>query len=202
MGMASQSESTLILSIRNRLKAISYSGSGQRPDGGQNYGFRPLKGKPEECALIAEVQDDIALKNALVSLNHSDSIFFTVACEKSCNQHSSGCGYWMKGYVEVAFSYKVMVQNAQCYFQLFYDFNLNWFWKQKQEAIVQCHFELEPTNFWRHQVVGFAMTVWIQTEVMPSEDAARNAWSWALNTFVDFMKMQTLPSGHKFTPMY
>ena len=108
----------------------------------------------------------------------------------------------MKGYVEVAFNYKEMVQNVQCYFQLFYDFNLNWFWKQKQEAIVQCHFELEPTNFWRHQVVGFAMTVWVQTEVMPSEDAARNAWSWALNTFVDFMKMQTLPSGRKFSPMY
>ena len=128
--MPTERESTLILSIRNRSKAVSYSGSDQRPDGGQNYGFKPLKGKLEDCALIPEVQDDAALKNALISLNQSDSIFFTVACEKSCNQH--GSGYQKKGYVEVASNDGGLAINAAYYFQLFYEFNRNWFWKQTQ----------------------------------------------------------------------
>jgi len=46
------------------------------------------------------------------------------------------------------------------------------------------------------------MTVWICTEVMPSEEAAQTAWAWALNTFVEFMRAQTPPPGYAFTPMF
>jgi len=45
----------------------------------------PYKHKPEECALIPEVQDSPALKNALIALNAPETPFFTVGCEKSGN---------------------------------------------------------------------------------------------------------------------
>jgi hypothetical protein len=184
---AAQRSSTLILSTPHKSpKAIPYGGS-KREDGGENHGFRPLKGKPEECALIAEVQDNSALKNALITLNGTETPFFTVGCEKSCNRHSTGAGYWMKGYVEVAFNYKELVQDAQNYFKLFFDFNLNWFWKQKQEAVVHYHFELEMGHFWQHLSLhegAFTTAVWIQTEVLQSEKDAQNAWAWAPSVMV------------------
>jgi hypothetical protein len=185
-------KSTLFLSIPyKRPKAIPYGGS-KHSDGSENHGFKPLKGKPEECALIPEVQDNTALKKALISLNATETPFFTVGCEKSCNEHSGGAGYWMKGYIELAFNYKELVQDAQHYFKLFLDFNLY-------------IFELEMAHFWQHltvQEIGLTTAVWIQTEVLPSEHDAKNAWASALNTYVDFMTRQSLPSGRTFTQMY
>src|SRR5439155_14044786 len=79
-----------------------------------------------------------------------EAIFFTAACEKSCNQH--GSGFWKKGYVELAFNDRKLAGNAAYYFHLFYAFNHNWFWKQKHEAVVHYHFELEITNFWKQNL--------------------------------------------------
>ena len=104
--------------------------------------------------------------------------------------------------MEVASNDRGLAINAAYYFQLFYEFNRNWFWKQTQEAVVHYLFDLEVTKFWKHQVVAFTMTVWICTEVMPSEEAAQTAWAWALNTFVEFMRAQTPPPGYAFTPMF
>jgi len=76
------------------------------------------------------------------------------------------------------------------------------FGNKRKEAVVHYQFDLEVTKFWKHQVVAFTMTVWICTEVMPSEEAAQTAWAWALNTFVEFMRAQTPPPGYAFTPMF
>ena len=142
----------------------------------------------------------MALKNALLTLNQKETIFFTAACEKSCNQR--GSGFWKKGYVELAFNDRKLAGNAAYYFHLFYAFNHNWFWKQKHEAVVHYHFELEITNFWKQQFEAFTVTVWSYTEVMPSDERAQTAWDWALNTFVDFMRTQTLPPGHTYIPVF
>ena len=81
--------SNLYLTIRNRLKAIPY-GSGDRPDGSRNHGYKRLKGNTELAATIPEAQDIEALRHALVRLNHSDTAFFTVGCERSFNEFKNG----------------------------------------------------------------------------------------------------------------
>jgi len=40
-----------------------------------------------------------------------------------------GLAAGVKGYVEMAFNYEELVQDAQPYFKLFFDFNVNNFWK-------------------------------------------------------------------------
>lgn len=76
----------MMLTIRNRSKGVPYGGSGEpREDGSANYGFKPLKGKPEEAARIHEVQDEEHFRAALVAINDPSTPFFTVGCEKSFN---------------------------------------------------------------------------------------------------------------------
>jgi hypothetical protein len=84
-------ESKLILSIRNRGKAVPYGGADEdRPDGTRNCGFKNLKGKPEEVDSIPEARDNPSLKNALLVVNGTDTPFFTMGCEKSCNKEVAG----------------------------------------------------------------------------------------------------------------
>lgn len=185
-----QTRSELVLSIRDRGKAIPYPESGPRPDGAENYGFKALKGRSQDADLIPEVLDNIALKNAVIALNARETPFFTVGCEKSCNQDQ--LGYWMKGYLEFSFNYTELVADARYYFEIFFHFN-TWFRKQPQEAVVQYHFELEGAAFLDASTAhGFSLTVWITTSTLPAEESTRAAWSWALNLLVEFLN--TVPT--------
>jgi hypothetical protein len=191
-------ESQLILSIKKGGKAVPYGGSDvDRPDGARNYGFKNLKGKPEEVASIPEAQGNASLTNALLALAASDSPFFTVGCEKSCNQDSSG--HWMKGFLEFSFNYRELVADAQFYFKLFYDFN-SWYRQQKQEATIQYHFELEGAHFWEVSAEGFNVTVWITTTMLATEEEAQKVWAWGLDRLIEFLNQY--PSISDYTKMY
>jgi hypothetical protein len=48
--------SSLIFSIRNHSKGVPYNGSGPRPDGSENHGFKQLKGNIEGIATVPEAQ--------------------------------------------------------------------------------------------------------------------------------------------------
>jgi len=178
-------ESILVLSIRNRTKAVPYPGSGIRADGHENYGFKPLKGRIGEVESIPEVQDNPALSNALKALNDESGLFFTIGCEKSCNQESAG--FWMRGFLEFSFNYIELVTDAQNYFKLFFDFT-HLFWELPPEAVVQYHFELEGSTFTNVSVNGFTVVVWITTLPLPTEEATKKAWAWALDTLVKYLK--------------
>ena len=178
-------ESSLIFSIRNYHKAVPYPGSGLRDDGHENYGFKPLKGRSDEAALIAEVQDNESLKNALIELNDPSTLFFTIGCEKSCNPHNST--YWMRGFLEFAFNYTELVSDAQNYFKLFFDFT-HLFWEQPTEAAVEYHFQLEGAGFLDADAAGFTAIVWITTLAMPSEEVTKKTWSQALDLLVKYLK--------------
>src|ERR1700732_1386852 len=153
--------SELILSIRNRGKAIPYFGSDKRSDGSENHGFKALKGRTYDVDLVPEVLDNAALRNAVITLNDPGTPFFTIGCEKSCNRENSG--YWMKGYLEFSFNYTELVSDARYYFELFFHFN-DWFHQQLQRAIVSYHFELDGAIFTnKSSAHGFTTTVWIRT---------------------------------------
>jgi hypothetical protein len=192
-------QSRLLFSIRQRGKAVPYGGCDKdRPDGSaKNRGFKNLKRKPEELASIPEIQDNDSLRNALVVLNAYDSPFFTVGCEKACNKDATGD--WMRGYLEFSFNYRELVADAQFYFKLFFDFN-NWYWSQEQKNVILYEFELEGADFWEVSAAGFTMTVWITTTAFKTDQEAKNAWRWGLDTLVDFLKQRS--SDPRYARMY
>jgi hypothetical protein len=98
----------------------------------------------------------------------------------------------MKGFLELAFNYAIVLENAQNYFKLFFDFN-HWFWEQPKEGVVEYHFQLEGAQFIDIPAQGFSLVVWITTVVLPTEDEAKKAWGWALNTVVKFL--MTIPDN-------
>lgn len=101
----SDQQTQMMLTIRNCGKGVPYGGSGEpREDGSANYGFKPLKGKPEEAVQIPVVQDEEHFCAALVAINDPLMPFFTVGCEKSFN-HDDEERHWAKGYMEFPFNY-------------------------------------------------------------------------------------------------
>jgi hypothetical protein len=192
-------QSKIFLTIKKGSKGIPYGRSDERPDGSKNHGFQALKGKPQECALIPEVQEDEALKNALTVLNDVGTQFFTVGCGSV--RHKTDSGYWMEGYLEFSLNYAELAANAQFYLNLFFFFN-HWHWKQKRDAGVRYRFEIESVFFAKTVADGFTSSVWINTSVLPSQEAAHDAWGWALDTVVGFLKQFSIPFDGPLTPIY
>ena len=133
-----------------------------------------------------------------MSLNTTESLFFTVGCEKARVKEARGHG--MCGYLEFALNYVELVQEPQFYFKLFYAFN-QWYWKQKPEA-ARYQFELEPAYFAKAQANGFTVTVWIITAGAATEEVAQKSWESGLNTLIEFLVHGTTLSGDAHNRIY
>ena len=160
-----------------------------RPDGHRNHGFKLLKGNPHDIESIPEAQDSPVLKKALTKLNRDQSSFFTVGCEKSCNKKDDN-GYWMRGYLELAFNSVELVADAKNYFVLFFKFNETIHDRERtvQPTIpVHYHFELEGAHFLNSNSDGFTLAVWITTAMAPTDEAAKNVWGEAVDQLVDHL---------------
>jgi hypothetical protein len=194
----SEQHTEMRLTIRNRGKGVPYGGSGiPREDGSANYGFKALKGKREEAALINEVQDEPHFRDALVAINDLSTPFFTVGCEKSFNQDEEG--HWAKGYIEFAFNYCELAGDAQWYFKLFFDLN-HFVWQGQFNEPVRFHFELEGAHFSAGNCAGYTLTVWITTAFMPTAEEVREIWGKSVDLLVEFLKQY--PAEPSLTPMY
>jgi len=172
-----------VLVLRNRTKGIPYLGV--KRDRSTNHGFVALKGKPAgEARKIAEAGDVEAVARCLERLNHADTGFFTVGCEKAFNV--DGDVHWAKGYVEFALNSIELASDAQQYFKLFFEFNHRLFAKNFNLP-VQYGWELEGAMFQTTDTSGFTATVWVTTDVCPMEGEARELWSRALDELTDFL---------------
>lgn len=174
------------LRIRNYFKGIPY-GPVDRGDGHPNHGFKSLKGKPEEAALIAEVRDNKVLRAALVRINARDTPFFTIGCEKKFN-HEHGV-FWARGFLEFAFNYPELAADAQNYFKQFYDFNFHLF-DEKFDEPVQFSWELEGAAFRESGTNGFSACIWITTKDLSDEAETRRVWEKAVRFLTDYLAQQ------------
>ena len=128
-------------------------------------------------------------------MNGPASIFFTVGCEKAFNKNEKG--HWVNGYLELAFNYVELIADAQFYFKLFF--------RLKQMALdtsVRYNFELEAAHFIKANADGMAMSIWISTSVLASQDAAKSAWEHGLDTVVGFLRQQVVPAESHYTRIY
>jgi hypothetical protein len=172
-----------VLTIRHRSKGIPYSGFVR--DDGINHGFMVLKGQPKEVIrAVPEASDMPELQEALVRLNASDTLVFTVGCEKAFN--CEGENHWGRGYIEFAINSRELVVDAQHYFKLFFEFCSRLNAIRFRQPVQYC-WELEPAAFTDLKTSGFTATIWITTAFLPDQAMARRVFGEALVTLVDFV---------------
>lgn len=178
----------VMFSIRERGKVIPYPAIDHGTS--VNYGFKVLKGKPEEeIALICEVQDNKYLENALISINNIATPFFSVGCEKAYNTDESG--NYVKGFLEISFNNIDLVQDAHNYFQLFFDFNQFICMKKFNQPIYYL-WEIEPSFFKEAQVNGFSLVIWITSGYSKDMEKTKELWGDGILFLTDYFK--TVPA--------
>ncbi|MEA4834974.1 MAG: hypothetical protein VB133_07565 [Anaeromusa sp.] len=179
------------LRLNFKPKGVPY-GAVERSDS-TNHGFKELKGNAAAAERIAEVQDNEALKKALVNINRIDTPFFTVGCEKSLNREITNDRYWMKGFIEFAFNYADIVDNAQHYFKLFYEFN-KVVAETKYDLPIQFVWEIEAAHFSKINTGGFTATVWITTMDNPERKEIEDMWGAGVSYLANFLS--NYPTGN------
>jgi hypothetical protein len=172
----------LELTINQEFKSVPYRAE-HRQDS-PNYGFVNVKGNPDAAARIAEVQDDEALRDAIVRINAQDTAFFTIGCEKSFNQ--DGAEFWTRGFIDFAFNYCALVADAQNYFPVFFHFN-NRLLREKFNHLVRFEWQLEENHFRDANCKGFSVILWITTRICASDEESRSLWRPSVKIVADHL---------------
>lgn len=171
-----------------------------------NHGFmNPKSMTRQQLLAIPEVVGDEAYEHAIPTLNHGQTGYFTVGCEKSHNLHEQdgSTQYWAKGYIEFAFNHRGMIEDASCYFPLFFNFSehvrkLNlphrfyYLWELAGNHLREKDFGLDQA--------GFSAAVWLQTSFFDEKDQASQAWAEGWKLLVEYMRMyvQNVPDNAPF----
>jgi len=168
-----------------------------RPEGSICHGFKMLKGALEDdIRATDEASDTECLAEAIVAINHAETAFFTVGCEKAFN--TAADGFWAKGYLEFSSNYVEIVVDAANYFPLFFHFN-KFLSQRGYSDPVLFDWELLGATFVDAKVKGFTVTVWIQTATLSTEDEVKAAWCRAVALLAEYLCGQ---SYHADTPIY
>lgn len=180
--MSADKNYILFLTIRDYDKVVPYPGIQHASS--RNYGFINVKSKPEEAAKIVEAQDSEALKDAIVRINHADTPFFTIGCEKAFNQKDGI--FWTRGFIEFAFNFCELVGDAQAYFPPFFHFN-NRLLNTKFDLRVSFEWQLEGNFFKDGNCNGFSCVVWITTGDCLTDGESRKIWETSVRIVADHL---------------
>lgn len=186
--MASKQRSTSVdlkLTISHDTKAVPYPPAKRSHGQHDNHGFILVKGCPLAVDRIPEAQDNQALKDAIATLNLSHSSFFTIGCEKAFSRDNGGC--FAKGYLEVAFNCRQLVQDPGNYFALFRLFD-HWLFQQAWDYSLEFHWELMNVTFVEPNIAGWTLTIWVTTlGIAPNIESARRLWEFAIRQQAEFL---------------
>lgn len=172
------------LTIDQSGKGIPYGGTGEpREDGHANHGFKNLKGEPGKLDEIPELKEDGALRDLIKAINEPETGLFSVGCLSA--PVDDGRGHRVTGYVEFAINSDILAADARHYFPIFFHFD-----KALSESSlenVNFHWELMGANFHEANVVGFTLSVTINTGYFETADKARTAWDEALALLTQYL---------------
>lgn len=171
------------LKFRNRKKVIPYPSCNN--GNSINYGFKVLKNRPDEAKLIAEVQDDEQLKQALIDINDQSTSFFTIGCEKVFEKNDYG--FFGSGFIEIGFNYKEMVVQPDNYFRLFMHFT-NELSAKPLPGQIRYEWEIEPAHFSDVSHDGYSVAVWMLCGLYPDIEQAKSGWGEAVTFLANFLK--------------
>jgi hypothetical protein len=171
------------LSILHGGKAVPYGGA-QRPEGTTNHGFRPLKDKLEEVALIPEANKDESLAKLLAKINAPDTGLFSVGCVSG--DVTETAGYKVSGYIEFAINDKKWTADAINYFKIFFHFTQKLI-ELKFTEKVTFNWDLLGATFFEANCSGFTCSVTVNTHFHATQELARNCWVNALAVLGDHL---------------
>lgn len=172
-----------LLSVSPLGKSIPYAGTGEpRPDGGANFGFKDLKGKPERLGDVPETQDDPALAGLVRVINAAHTGVFSIASMSGLQTCVGGVQY--SGYLEIAFNSRHQVENPTNYFDLYLRFD-RLLAARAFPYGVEFEWELCPAHFSAGDVGGYSVAVWVRTACGPDAERAYESWEAAMNVLAE-----------------
>ena len=162
------------LSVSPLGKAIPYAGTGEpRPDGGANFGFKDLKGRPERLDEVPEANEDHALAELMRTINAPDTGVFSIASMSACEGDERRVV--RSGYLEIAFNSRRQVEDAANYFALFLRFD-RLLAARAFDDRVEFHWELCPAHFSSGDVAGWSVAIRVRTAPMSDGAGAAEIW--------------------------
>lgn len=163
------------LSIRQDGKGVPYGGMSEpREDGTQNFGFKNIKGAPQDVALIPELRDDAPMRDLMAALAHPDVGVFTIGCESGPVEGDGQLR--LTGYVEFSLNSRSAIGDAAVYFPLFFHFD-RFLHETAFAASVMFTWELMAASFVEKHVDGFTCTVFVNTSYSEKREQAEAWWA-------------------------
>ncbi len=165
------------LSINFQGKGIPYPGTPiPREDGGQNFGFMNLRSNEFSIDDIPELAADPALRSLILMLNRPDSGFFSIGC--ASGEVAAEQGFRRSGYFEFAINSDELIQDAQHYFPVFFQFS-QMLMSSGFSSQVQFDWILEPASITPQDIDGFSCSVIVNTFFTATPEQALVAWQEA-----------------------
>lgn len=172
----------LSFSIDWRKKDLPYAPEKRRD--GENYGFKPIKGKLELVSLIKEAIDEPAYQEALKVINNKNTQLYSVGCEKCMNLESDGTARPI-GFIEIAFNSIKLAKNVDEYFQLF--LRLHKKMGENYNLLVGFEIQLNPVNFKDYKQQGYTAAIYIKLIERIESDSAIMNWRKGVNYLQQFL---------------
>lgn len=166
------------LSVSPLGKAIPYAGTGERrPDGGANFGFKDLKGRPDRLDQVPEANEDRALAELMRTINAPHTGVFSIASMSGLEVDRGSMV--RSGYLEIAFNSRHQVEDAANYFALFLRFD-RLLVARAFAAPVEFQWELYPAHFSSGDVAGWSVEIRVRTTPMSDATGATGIWQAAM----------------------
>jgi hypothetical protein len=186
------------LEIAHGGKGVPYGGTGPRPDGTENHGFKNLKSDLSLLAEIPELTQDPALYALVSAVNQPDNGLLTVGCASYDVDEPQG--HRRTGYVELAFNSKQEIADASHYFPMFFHFSRMLNQGQFDESFGFA-WVLEGVTFVHADATGFTATIYLNTGFFGSSDEARACWNRSLDPLTQFLSSIGVQPGDPIYPL-
>ena len=178
-------------------KAIPYTGTGERrADGGANFGFKDLKGRPDRLDEVPEANEDRALAQVMRTINGPHTGVFSIA-SMSCLEGDRG-HVVRSGYLEIAFNSRHQVEDAANYFALFLRLD-RLLVARAFDAPAEFHWQLCPAHFSSGDVAGWSVEIRVRTAPTSDASGATGIWRAAMEMLQELFA--TVPAERK-DPLY
>lgn len=173
----------VFLTIDSRSKSIPYPAASNADS--QNFGFKPLKGKPDKVDRIRELSEIPGVADLLKAINARETAFFSVGCEKHIGPNADGT-YYVKGFVEFAFNHPDFLRDVQ-YMALFATFNRYIFGKPMPEAW-SVNWHLEQAHFQRVDTSGYSCCMWLHVRSYFTRERAVEEYNALARHLIEFFE--------------
>lgn len=154
----------------------------------RNYGFRDLRARPAEIALVPELQRWPELAELVVAANDGRGDLWSLGCECAVSPHQDPGHPQLRtkvcSYLDLAYA-QVGRNAAEDAFDSFV-MGIGDFLRGREFSYLVAEYERTPTLFAEHNVFGWCLTVWV-AGFGAAPDEARARWRAGIAGLRDYI---------------